>query len=52
MGLEFRRLIAECSFNAFAKLEFRACQGTFEIRKAFPPEILELRDKRLELFDA
>ena len=52
MGLEFRGFIAECAFNAFAKLEFRACQGTFKIGKTFAPEIFEFRNKGLKLFDA
>jgi hypothetical protein len=51
MRLEFRRFLAERALNAFPKLELRSGQGSLEVRKAFPSQVLEFRDKRLELFD-
>jgi hypothetical protein len=52
MRLKFRRFISEGALDALAKLEFGASDGTFQIGKAFPPEIFEFRDESLQLFDA
>lgn len=52
MRLEFRRFVAEGALDALAKLKLGAGLGSLKIGKTFPSQIFELRDERLELFNA
>ena len=52
MGLKFRGLISESTFNTFAQLQFRSSSRALQIGEPFPSEVFDFRKKGLQLLDA
>jgi hypothetical protein len=47
MRLKLWRFIAKGALDALPQLKFRAREGSFEIREAFPSQVFKFRDKGL-----
>lgn len=51
IGLKFRGLIAEGTFNTLAELQFSSGSSALQVREPLTPQIFYLRDKVLQLLN-